>query len=434
MGLLRSLLNRFLFKKRNVSRLGGKDDGDEVFEQVDLSGGPLKEGHRRLALRDKRLLPKRFNRRRGPRGKRPPRHYTKEDAGRLFSRTLRTRDRSVRDLLADEEQLARHGLPVWREECEVAAALELTVGQLRHFSIHRDREKAPHYVSFAIPKRRGGERIIMAPKRRLKAIQRRLLHELVSHLPCSEAAHGFRLQRSVRTGAEAHVGKEVVIHCDLKDFFPTVHFGRVRGLLIAYGYSYQVASALAALMTEAERQPVVIEEATFHVPVTSRYCVQGAPTSPGLCNAILLRLDRRLTGLAKALGFSYTRYADDLTFSGHRKDGVGSVLGTVRRLVEEEGFTLNEAKTRVMRRGRRQQVTGVTVNEVLGLNRKERRLLRAQLHRLRTTDDPELRRQVEGKLAYLHMLNPAQAAALRGDILHESSDFSLGSEPEGLGD
>lgn len=432
MGFLRSLLDRLFYKKRDVSRLN--DDGDEILESVDLSGGPLKEGHRRRALRDKRLLPKRFKRRRGPRGKRPPPYYSKEDAGRLFSRTLRTSSREVRDLMPDSEQLSRYGLPAWKEEKEVAAALELTVGQLRHFSIHRDRERAPHYLSFAIPKRSGGERIIMAPKRRLKAMQRRLLHELVSRLPCSEAAHGFRNQRSVRTGAEEHVGKEVVIHFDLKDFFPSVHFGRVRGLLIAYGYSFPIASTLAALMTEAERQPVVVDEDVFHVPVTSRYCVQGAPTSPGICNAILLKLDRRLSGLARSLGFTYTRYADDLTFSGDRKDGIGCLLGSVRRIVESEGFKLNEAKTRVMRRGQRQQVTGVTVNEVLGLNRKQRRLLRAQLHRLKREDDPELRRQVEGKLAYLYMLNPAQAAALRGEEVPENSEIPQGSDPEGLGD
>lgn len=411
MGFLRKVLDRLLFKQRDISLLGG--DGDEVAERVDLSGGPLKPEHRRRALRDKRLLPKRITLRRGPRGKRPPRHFPKEQADRLFSRTLRTKDRNARDLLADEDQLQRYGLPVWLEEEDVADALGISIGMLRHFSIHRDRETVMHYVRFAVPKRSGGERIIMAPKRRLKALQRVLLDQLVSKLPCSEVAHGFRPGRSVRSGAEAHVGKAVVVHMDLKDFFPSVHFGRVRGMFISYGYSFPVASTLAALMTEADRQPVEVDNTIYHVPVGSRHCVQGAPTSPAICNAIVLRMDRRLQGLAQALGFAYTRYADDLAFSSDQKEKIGCLLGGVTRIVREEGFAVNERKTRVMRRGGRQRVTGVTVNETLGLSRGERRLLRAQIHRLAHDEEPELRRYVEGRLAYLEMLNPSQAEALR---------------------
>lgn len=407
-----SLLNRLRFKERDITLLG-EEAGDETAERVDLSGRPLKEGHLRRTLRDKRLLPKRIEKRRGPRGKKPAPYYRREEAGRLFSGTLRTRDRNIRDLLADEKQLERYGLPMWKDENDLAAALEISVGALRYFSIHREKEKVPHYIRFAIPKRSGGERIIMAPKRKLKAIQRRLLHLLVEKLPCSEHAHGFRPGRSVGTGARVHVGRAIVIHFDLRQFFPSVHFGRVRGLFIAYGYSYPVASTLAALMTEAERQPVQVGEDLFHVPVSSRYCIQGAPTSPALCNAILLRFDRRMAGLARSLAMDYTRYADDLTFSGDDPAVCARLIKRATSIVESEGFSLNEAKTRIMRRGNRQRVTGVTVNETLGLSRKERRKLRAAIHRLKSNPDPEQRAEIEGKLAYLHMLNPEQAEALR---------------------
>jgi retron-type reverse transcriptase len=203
---------------------------------------------------------------------------------------------------------------------------------------------------------------------------------------------------------------------DIKDFFPSVHFGRVRGLLIAYGYSFPVASTLAALMTEAERQPVQVEDQIFHVPVTSRYCVQGAPTSPALCNALLLRLDRRMAGLAKSLQMNYSRYADDLSFSSDEPAVCARLIKRATSIIESEGFQVNEAKTRVMRRGQRQRVTGVTVNETLGLSRKERRKIRASIHRLSQNPDPVLRAQVEGKLAYLQMLNPDQAEALRKNL------------------
>ena len=339
---------------------------------------------------------------------------TRDEAGRLFSETLRTRDRTIRDLAADARQLRRYALPVWTNEGDVAAALGLTVGQLRHYSIHRQRETTAHYVTFAIRKRSGGQRLIHAPKRRLKAIQRMLHEQLVSKLPVSPFAHGFRKGRSVATNAAPHAGKAVVIKLDIADCFPTIHLGRVRGLLIAYGYSYPVAQTLAVLMTEPPRQPVEVDGKLFHVPVGPRACVQGAPTSPGLCNAVLLKLDRRLAGLAQKHGFAYTRYADDLTFSGQDVTKIKLLVTIAARIAREEGLPLNPAKTRVLRAGQRQSVTGVVVNKAIGLSRQERRRLRAALHQRKQADqpDPLTDRQLAGKLAYLHMINPAQAAAL----------------------
>jgi retron-type reverse transcriptase len=126
------------------------------------------------------------------------------------------------------------------------------------------------------------------------------------------------------------------------------------------------------------------------------------------------RLARRLAGLARRRGFAYTRYADDLTFSGNDAAGVGPVRKLAIRIIREEGFEVNPAKTRVARKGSRQRVTGVTVNDVAGLSRKERRLLRAMVHRSRQGRlTPEEEARLRGKLAYLAMLNPAQAAALK---------------------
>jgi RNA-directed DNA polymerase len=387
-------------------------DGATRREVVDTSGQPLKSGGRRRALRDPRLLPKPK-----PSGSSWNRKKTKVmprvEADRLFAETLRTRDRNIRDLLADVDQLRRYGLPLWTNEAELADALGLTIKQLRHYSIHRQRETTPHYVTFAIPKRSGGQRLIYAPKKRLKAIQRLLHAHLVSRLPVSSFAHGFRKGRSVATNAAAHVAKAVVIKLDIADCFPTIHFGRVRGLLIAYGYSYPVAQTLAVLMTEPPRQPVEVEGKIYHVPVGSRVCVQGAPTSPGLCNALLRRLDNRLAGLAKKHGFDYTRYADDLTFSGPSPDKIKLFVTIAARIAHEEGLPLNRKKTRVLRAGQRQCVTGVTVNKTAGLSRQERRRLRAALHQQRQKPGDSARaRQLDGKLAYLRMLNPVQADAL----------------------
>ncbi|MBS0250656.1 MAG: RNA-directed DNA polymerase [Proteobacteria bacterium] len=401
--------------QRDVSAVA--DVGQAEFKQeIIKTSGTLKPNHRRLILRDNRLLPKAPPDPKQRRWPPPPRtkYLTEHEADRLFGPSLRTRNRDVMDLAIDEAQLERYGLPVWKTEDEVAAALSLTPGKLRYFSQHRFRETASHYVTFAIPKRSGGERLIHAPKRQLKAVLRRLNTLLVSKLPVSKHAHGFLQGRSVATNAAPHVGKAVVLHFDIKDCFPSIHYGRVRGLLIALGYSYPVAAALAVLMTESPRQPVVAEGKTYQVPIGPRVCIQGAPTSPGLCNAILLRLDHRLAGLARKHGFAYTRYADDLTFSGNDTKKIAKLLKLVPQIIFEEGFAANTKKTRVMRAGRRQAVTGVVVNKDMGLSRQERRNLRAALHRQNTSPNtnPRERMRLEGKLAYLYMLNRDQASAL----------------------
>jgi retron-type reverse transcriptase len=295
----------------------------------------------------------------------------------------------------------------------VAQALSLDARTLRYFSVHSARDRSSHYVTFAVPKRSGGERLIMAPKSRLKAIQRTLHRLLVSKLPVSEYAHGFRSQHSIGTNAQPHVGKLVVLRLDIQDFFPALHFGRVRGLLIALGYGYPVATVLAALMTEAPRQPVSAGDALCFAPIGPRACPQGAPTSPGLSNALVVKMDRRLAGLARRRGFTYTRYADDLTFSGDDIDQAHALRHLAGRVVREEGFSVNRAKTRIMRRGSHQSVTGVTVNDVLGLSRRERRRLRAALHQAADWEGGRLPSPLRGKLAYVAMLNRDQAERLR---------------------
>lgn len=413
---LRSLFGGPRKLTRQTARLDeDATDADASHEQIEASGGPLRPGRRRLVLRDPRLLPKPKPKTIDWRRQRK-KVMSKEEAVRLFGATLRTKNRKIRDLLPDEAQLSRYGLPLWRTEAELATALGVSVRKLRWYSVHRPRERVTHYVQYALPKRRGGERLISAPKRGLKALQRKLLEALVSKLPVSDAAHGFVKARSIRTAAAPHLKPALLLRFDLEEFFPSITYARLRGYLIAMGYGYPVAAALAVLMTEAERQPVVIEGQTYFVPVGPRVLAQGAPTSPGIANAICHRLDRRLLGLAKKEGLAFTRYADDLSFSTPDPGFVvPRFLGNLRRIVEDEGFSLRRAKTKVMRPSKAQVVTGVTVNETLGLSRTERRRIRAMIHRQTAagaTPSQEERRTLAGKLAYLNMLNPAQAEPL----------------------
>ncbi|MBL8923877.1 MAG: RNA-directed DNA polymerase [Myxococcaceae bacterium] len=406
--------------ERDVTRLPSHDAKDgraaDLTKEVVRTSGELKPHHRRLITRDQRLLPDPSRKAHwGPLGYTARKKvFDASVAGRLFAGTLRTRNRELRTLATDPAQLERYGLPRWEDEATLAAALGLSVNQLRHLSTHRLRERVPHYVAFAIAKRSGGERVIHAPKKRLKAVLRAVHAQLVSKLPVHPAAHGFVKGRSVKTNAEGHVGRAVVVKLDLEDFFPTVTYQRVRGLLVSLGYGYPVAATLAALMTESERQPVELDGEVVHVPVGPRVCVQGAPTSPGLCNAVVRRMDARLSGLAKKLGFTYSRYADDLAFSGDDPKQVDVLIHRATRVIATEGFRVNGKKTRVMRRGAAQRIAGVTVNATLGLSRKERRLLRAAAHREKTsTVDAKEQAVLTGQLAWVQMLNPSQAEALR---------------------
>ena len=361
---------------------------------------------------DERLLPKAPSR--GPHHPRS-RLFDAASARRRFSHSMRCKNRDLSVLAEDPEQLARHGLPFWRNEAQLAEALGLSVGQLRHLSMHRIAERTPHYITFSIPKRSGGNRLIQAPKRKLKAAQKKVLSLLIHKLPVHEAAHGFRQGRSIRTGAEPHVHRRVVIRLDIKDFFPSLTFARIRGYLIAMGYGYEVATTLACLCSEPQRQPVEVGGEIVHVPVGPRVAPQGAPTSPGLLNAICHKLDCRMQGLARAHGFAYTRYADDLTFSGDYPDRVGKILSRARAIIRSEGFEVNPSKTLVMRRGKAQRVTGVTVNETLGLSRQQRRLVRAAIHQASFVSpmDGTSKARLLGKVAYIQMLNQSQAEPLR---------------------
>jgi RNA-directed DNA polymerase len=309
-----------------------------------------------------------------------------------------------RKAACDQARLEAQGLPVLRTEQELAAWLDIPLGRLRWFTHDRPADPVWHYVCYRVPKKTGGERVILAPKRQLKALQRRVLDTLLAKVPAGEAAHGFVRGRSILSNARPHVGKGVVLGLDLVDFFPSITFPRVRGIFVSLGYPFSVASALALLCTEHEREAVEHAGRTLYVSVTPRALAQGAPTSPALANLAARRLDRRLAGLARHHGFDYTRYADDLTFSGADRAAALRLLAAARRVVRDEQFEPHPLKTHLTQRSARQAVTGVVVNERPGLARSVRRRLRAMLHEAgKAADGPA---------------GPGQRAALAGLVGH----------------
>ncbi|OWG13454.1 Reverse transcriptase (RNA-dependent DNA polymerase) [Delftia sp. K82] len=288
---------------------------------------------------------------------------------------------------ADPQRLARHGLPELADAAQLADAMGITVAELRFLGFHREVARTHHYHSFTLPKKTGGERLISAPMPRLKRAQYWVLDNILAKVPAHDAAHGFLAGRSIVSNAAPHAGHDVVINLDVKDFFPSIDFGRIKGVFRHLGYGEAMATLLALLCSENRAQAWQVDGEKLFVGGKARERVlpQGAPTSPMLTNLLCRRLDRRLLGLARQLGFVYTRYADDLTFSASgeaARDNVGRLLGRVRWILRDEGFTPHPDKERVMRKGRRQEVTGLVVNaDKPGVSRETRRRLRAALHR-----------------------------------------------------
>lgn len=281
-----------------------------------------------------------------------------------------------------------------------------------------------HYRYAWIPKRQSS-RLVEVPKPRLREIQRKLLREILDLVPVHRAAHGFRRGYSCRTFVEPHVGRDVILRMDLRNFFPAIPAPRIHALFETLGYPEAVARLLAGLCTN--RVPMVVarrgaaswtEAKRLGVP----HLPQGAPTSPALANLCALHLDFRLDGLSQALGGQYTRYADDLAISGGEELRRASqrIPALVAAIALDEGFEINHRKTRAMHRGRRQMLTGIVVNTKANVPRQEFDRLKAILsncvrngaasqNREGVTD---FRAHLAGRVAYVRSLNPGRGAKL----------------------
>jgi len=230
------------------------------------------------------------------------------------------------------------------------------------------------YNQFKILKRRGGYRNIHAPCKSLKIVQRKLSQVLYAVYEAKFCVHGFAPSRSIITNAKAHVGKRFILNLDIKDFFSSINFGRVRGLFMAKPYELnpEVATILAQIACFENQLP------------------QGSPCSPIISNLICAKMDSELLRFSKLHKLFYTRYADDLTFSSDRKEvpsalvsscesGI-SVSDELRVIIENNGFKINETKVRLADKKQRQEVTGLIVNKKVNVSRKYIRNVRATLH------------------------------------------------------
>jgi RNA-directed DNA polymerase len=261
-----------------------------------------------------------------------------------------------------------------RKREDIAELLEISDYQLRYHLYIFPIEKA--YKEFKIPKRSKGYRLIHAPRTSLKIIQRKLNQVLNCIYQTKPSTYGFTIGKSIIGNAEQHLQQKRVLNLDIKDFFPSINFGRVRGLFMAHPYNCpkEVATVLAQICCHENKLP------------------QGAPTSPTISNMICARMDSQLQYMARKHRCIYTRYADDITFSTSKSHFSSLltfysttegkfVLGEyLREIIEQNGFSVNESKVRLRTQHQHQEVTGITVNEKLNVRRKYVRQIRAMLH------------------------------------------------------
>jgi hypothetical protein len=283
-----------------------------------------------------------------------------------------------------------------------------------------------------IRKRSSGLRLLEAPRPRLKSIQRKVLASILDRIPVHPAAHGFCKGRNVVGFAKPHAHRECVLKFDLKDFFPSLRFGRVMGIFQMAGYSEAMARWLTRLSVAScpgewiapircDADPIQQQQLRrLYLPL---HLPQGAPTSPMLANLAAYRLDARLSGFAANRGATYTRYADDLLFSGGRELGrsfewFASVVGAI---VLEEGFCLNYRKSRLMRSSVRQTAAGIVLNGGTNIARDEFDRLKAILFNCvrngpgtqNRSGHSDFRAHLAGKIAWVAQLNESRGDKLR---------------------
>lgn len=252
---------------------------------------------------------------------------------------------------------------------------------------------APHllYRRFFIAKKGSGKRRIDQPLDSLHDIQQWILAHILNKCTPHHAAMAFTKNRSIKLNALPHVKQPQVLSLDVKDFFPSLHPEKVIKVFSDMGYAQEVAEILTGLTTLG-----------FGLP-------QGAPTSPALSNLIMIDIDEYLARFATRSGISYTRYADDLTFSGAFTPG--KVIDRCRFILKKHGLKLNETKTRLMWPHQCQEVTGVVVNKKLQAPRGARRRLRQEIYFIE-------RRSLEAHESWCHSLYSNRRDHLRGLAEH----------------
>ncbi len=266
----------------------------------------------------------------------------------------------------------------------------------------------------------------------MKKLQQQILSQILDRIPPHPASHGFVPGRSIRTFIALHVGRRVVLRMDLSDFFPSFRAARIQTVFRVLGYPEPVADLLGGICTNAtsayvwKERPleVSLEDWREARELYARpHLPQGASTSPALANICCHRVDCRLRGLAKAAGVEYTRYADDLAFSGDHdfEKHIERFATHAAAILLDEGFAVNFRKTRIMRQGVRQQLVGLIANQRMNVMRADFDRLKATLTNCvrhgpasqNRDSHLQFRSHLEGRVAFVESINVQKGQRLR---------------------
>lgn len=307
---------------------------------------------------------------------------------------------------SNKMQLKLLGLPPIDTLEDFSSHTHLSKGLIYRLSKFSDK----NYVTYTLPKKTGGGRIIAQPSAVLKALQSWILRHILDRLAVSPACKGFERKTSILDNAKPHIGALALMCLDLDDFFPSIKVNQVWAVFRVLGYNERIAAVLASLCTYNGSLP------------------QGSPASPKLSNLVSLRLDARLLGYVGIRGIIYTRYADDLSFSSLSYPQLAKAYSFIRRIIESEGFSLNKNKTRFAGAARQHKITGLIVNDKqAGIGRVWLRKIRSEIkhickHPKNDVPDDSVERII-GLLSFVKSVDEIRYSMLAKYIMKLKSKF-----------
>lgn len=287
----------------------------------------------------------------------------------------------------DSIKLHMLGLPVIKSVDEISMLTHISKYTIYQLSRHSDK----YYKTYVIKKKSGKPRIISQPSRKLKGLQSWILINILNKIKVSNSCKGFEKKTTTLDNAKPHKGASTVLLMDLENFFPTIKSKQVYNVFYKIGYNKLISTILANICTYNGELP------------------QGGPCSPKLANLVAWELDLRIQGYVGKRGITYTRYADDLTFSGLSPYKVVKIIPMVKQIIKEENFKINNSKTRIAGKSRAKIVTGLVISDdTVGIGKKKYKILRAKMHRLTLNTEQnnyKLLGEVKGWLSYLNSID-----------------------------
>jgi len=303
----------------------------------------------------------------------------------------------------DTFRLNMLGLPVIQTMDDFSKLSHISKYTLYQLSVNSDK----HYKTYSIKKKSGKLRTISQPSKMLKGLQSWVLVHILNQLRVSSSCKGFERGTSIADNASSHKGANSLLTIDLEDFFPTITQKQVFNIFKALGYNNTIAVALSNICTYDETLP------------------QGSPCSPKIANLVTWKLDIRIQGFVGKRGITYTRYADDLSFSGLHPLKVVQIIPMIKKIVGDEDFKINPTKTRIAGSSRAKVVTGlVLAGETFGIGKNKFKNVRSKIYHLILPAEQsnfKLLEEVRGWLAYLNSVDKRRLAKAKKYI----NDLSL---------